>query len=373
MFFVTFSSLWSFAFFFFFTYTTFVISVVIYLLPIVAAPTKYSAASTRSRFSYITGSEILWVLISPYFLFVLSTFLWSAPAVSAWFGHVLFTSFQSKVTWLVILSFMFSTLVMSSSVYFTARGVYDYIITTFGFCYWLVMLFTSNSIFTAIFVIEVLSALLFLLLVTSSFSSAYFYRNLNLSFGHVLHQVTPYTYLQSVLFFFWVSLISSLNLFLFCLLFYVKVLTFDWYLLEYVFLFFTNIATPRDVYALGFGWAVLVFCIFLKCGLAPFYIWKPTFFKGIPLYTLFFYVTFFYFFLFLFIINLLVSYFTEVLYFYSFVTTVFTTIGLLFLLSIMCESFYIKVFLAVSSILNSLFVVLALSASHTTDVFLLWL
>jgi len=115
-----------------------------------------------------------------------------------------------------------------------------------------------------------------------------------------------------------------------------------------------------------------MFCIFLKCGIAPLYIWKPTFFKGIPFYTIFFYICFFYLFLFLFIIHLLTSYFSEIFYFYSVVTLVFVVTGLITLLFIVCESYYFKAFLAISSILNSLFVILALSTTHNVDLFL-WL
>jgi len=111
----------------------------------------------------------------------------------------------------------------------------------------------------------------------------------------------------------------------------------------------------------------MVFCIFLKCGIVPLFLWKPTFFKGIPLYTLFFYICFFYFFLFLFLIHFLTSYFAEVFYFYTIVNLVFITTGLISLLFIMCESYYFKAFMAISSILNSLFVILALSTTHTID------
>lgn len=231
-------------------------------------------------------------------------------------------------------------------------------------------MFHSNTIFTSIFVIEVLSTLVLLLVITSTFSSTFFYRNLNLSFGHLFQQSTPHSYLQAILYFFWVSLLSSLNLFIFCLFFYFKLFTFDWYLMEHAFLYITSVATLKDLLSLGTTWFVLVFCIFLKCGIAPLYIWKPTFFKGIPLYTIFFYVCFFYFSLFLFIIHLLTSYFSEIFFYYSIVTFLFLVAGLVVLLFIICESYYLKAFLAISSILNSLFVILALSTTHNIDVFL---
>ena len=370
MFFITFSSLWSFSFFFFMTYTILVASLVSYALPIMNSPLKYTSSKNKSEFSFINGADFLWVCLTPIACLLITVLFWVSPSTSAWFGHVVVTNFQVKMTFLVLLNFVIVMLVMSSSMYFTSREIYDYISTTLNFLYWIILLFYSNTIFTSIFIIEVLSALIFLLLITSTFSSAFFYRNLNLSFGHIFQQSTPYSYLQSVLYFFWVSLISSLNPLLFFLFFYFKIFTFDWYLMEHIFIYFTSSASLKEVFTLGMTWFVLVFCIFLKCGIAPLYIWKPTFFKGIPYYTVFFYICFFYLFLFLFIIHLMTSYFSEIFYFYSAITLVFVATGLVTLLFIICESYYLKAFLAISSILNSLFVILALSGAHEVDIIL---
>lgn len=372
MFFLTYSNLWSFSFFIFLTYSTLIVSLLTYMMPILNSPLKYTVSKNKSEFTMVNSADMLYVFITPIICLLVNLLLWSAPATSAWFGHIVISSFQVKLTFAVILNFTMILLVTSSTVYFTSREIYDYTITTFNFFYWIVLIFYSNTIFTSIFVIEVLSTLIFLLLITSTFSSSFFYRNLNLSFGHLFQQSTPYSYLQSILYFFWVSLLSSLNLFLFCLFFYFKIFTFDWYLMEHIFIYFTNTASLKEILSLGMTWFVLMFCIFLKCGIAPLYIWKPTFFKGIPFYTIFFYICFFYLFLFLFVIHLLTSYFSEIFYFYSLVTVIFVTTGLVTLLFIVCESYYFKAFLAISSILNSLFVILALSTTHSTEL-MLWL
>ena len=267
---------------------------------------------------------------------------------------------------------MLVTGALFSTLYFSSREVYDYIITTYSFCYWLILLFMANSIFSVVFIIEVISTLILLLIVTSVFSTAFFYRNLNLSFGHIIQQTTPYTYLQSLLYFFWVSLISSLNLFLFFLLLYTKLLTLDWFLLEYIFTYFVTVSNVHDIMSVGLYWLIMLFCIFLKCGVAPLFLWKPTFFKGIPVYTLFFYICFFYFFLFIFFIYFLTVYFAEIFYFFNFITLTFVLFGLIILLGIVCESFYLKIFMAISSILNSLFVLLTLTSNHVTELYF-WL
>ena len=203
MFFLTYSNLWSFSFFIFLTYSTLIISLLIYIMPILNSPLKYTASKNKSEFTMVNSSDMFYAFITPVICLIVNLLLWSAPSTSAWFGHIVISSFQVKLTFAVILNFTMILLVTSSTVYFTSREIYDYTITTFNFFYWIILIFYSNTIFTSIFVIEVLSTLIFLLLITSTFSSSFFYRNLNLSFGHLFQQSTPYSYLQSILYFFW--------------------------------------------------------------------------------------------------------------------------------------------------------------------------
>jgi len=367
MFFLTFSNIWSFSFFFVISYIILLISMLIYMLPVISNQLKYSLSKNKSYFSIINSSDAFIVLATPIFIILAVNFAWSSPEISVWFGHATFTSFQGKILNLLGTSFILFLWVLTSTTYLSSKEIYDFIITTFNFFYWIFLLFCSNSIFSTIFLIEVLSTLILLLIVSSTFSSAFFYKNTNFLFGHLFQQSTPFSYIQSILYFFWVSLISSLNLFIFCLFFYIKILTFDWYLIEHLFNYVVSNSSNKELIALASSWYVLVFCLFLKCGIAPLYIWKPTFFKGIPFYTIFMYVCLFYFFLFLFVIHLLTSYFSDVYYFYSVVSLTFVFLGLIMLLFIVCESFYIKSFLAISSLLNSLFVLFAIMTPHLVD------
>ena len=148
-------------------------------------------------------------------------------------------------------------------------------------------------------------------------------------------------------------------------------MTFDYYLIEHIFSFFIINSSFKEIIINSLSWYILIFCLFLKCGIAPLYIWKPSFFKGLPFYTLFIYICFFYFFIFIFIIHLLTSYFSEIYYFYSLIVILFIIVGLMTLLFIVCEAFYIKTFLAISSLLNSLFVLLAIASPHVNNVLLI--
>lgn len=359
--------LWSFSYFFVFFYTLFIFSAILYILPISKEVINYHKYKTSTSFDYVTGFDLHWILFTPVLLFLILNFSWTGPSLSTWFGHIIFYSFQYKMTFFVIFMFYAVISVYSSSFYFSSREIYDYIIVSFNFFLWIVFFFYANTTFTVIFFIEILSTLVFLLLITSTFSTTYFYNHLNLNLNNYFNPTTPVFYLQMLMYFFWTSLISSLNLFFFLILFYLKFLSFDWFLFEFVFHYIVLCSDLKDLFYVVIVWLNFLFCVFLKCGLVPFYFWKPAFFKGIPLHALFFYITFFYFFIFLFFIYYFLVYSNEIFFFFIYVNIFLLIIGLVILLFILCEAYYIKAFLALSSILNTLFVFLALSGTHFTD------
>ena len=142
-------------------------------------------------------------------------------------GHVVLTSFTKKIIFLLIVVFLLYLYSFFSSAFFSSREIFDFLMVKINSLLWLYVLFLSNSILSSFFVIEVLSALLFLMLVSSSFSSLTYYSSLDNSAHQFLGNVIPSTFLKSIIFFFWVSLIASLNLFVFTLIMYTKLFSLD--------------------------------------------------------------------------------------------------------------------------------------------------
>ena len=370
MFFLNFSNIWSFSFFFILTYITIFMSLLIYLLPIFLSSTNLnSSAKVKNNFYIISTNEVMLFLFIPFLCILFLNMCWSSSDLSIWFGHLIFSSFQSKMVYFIFFMFYLVLYFISSLTYFSSSEIYDFIITKFNFLYWITILFMSNSIFTLMFIIEVISTLIFLLITTSVFSTAFFYKNINFDSKNFFQNLTPFTFLHSLFFFFWISLISSLNLFVFIIFIYKSLITLDWFLLEHIFYYLTNISNFKNLFLIGISWFFIIFSIFLKCGIAPLFIWKPTFFKGLSFTTLIFYISFFYFFLFLFLILFLTNYMHSLFYYYFLINLLFIALGLVNLFFILCESFYIKTFFAISSILNSLFVMLAIVSNHNLDFF----
>ena len=319
MFVITFAILWSFSYFYLFIHIILIFSTILYVLPVVKESVNNHKYKTINLFEYVTGFDLYWLFLTPLMMLLLINFSWTSPTLSTWFGHLIFHSFQFKIFYLVNFFFFLIITTYSMSFYFSSREVYDYVIICFSFFFWVLLLFYANTIFTVIFFIEILSTLVFLLLITSTFSTTYFYNNINLNLHNYFSNTVPTFYIQMLMYFFWISLISSLNLFFFLILFYLKFLSFDWFLFEFIFNYLISISDLKDLFYVVFIWTNLLFCIFLKCGLAPFYFWKPTFFKGVPLHALNFYILFYYFFILLFFIHYFLVYSNEIFYFFIFI------------------------------------------------------
>ena len=361
------NSLWALCYFSHFVYILFVFSIILYLLPNLSLFSGANNFSRNSSFSSQDGLDLLKLVVAPVvLLFALHT-TWSGPAVTAWFGHIVFSQYQFKVTYLLFFFFLSYLAAFLTTTHYSSTNVYDYTLTTFNFFIWLWLTFFSNNIFTFIFFLELLSASVTLLLVTSTFSSAHFYNSSSYSRHNYFQLSTPTALLQTLMFFFWITLVSSLMLFLFLLTFYFKFLTFDWNLVDSIFSYLVSTSSLKGVFTLSFSWLLLLVCVFIKCGIVPFYLWKPTFFKGMSLLSLFFYIYVYYFSIFFFFSYTLFFYLNELFFTNLYLVIGLVVIATLGLSSILFESFYIKSFLALSSILNSVLIFYALCSYQSTD------
>lgn len=363
--FLNFSQMWTLCYFAPLSYSLLLITLLLYLLPITAS--QYNSLTnsySQTNFKMVTGFDVYYILFYLCVSLTILNFSWFSPSISSWFGHVAVNSFQIKFFSFAWFVYLLVSYVDLSNSYFSSRDIYDSLIAKISISFWLSIIFFSNTLLTTMFIIEVMSALLFLLITTSIYSTTYYYRNVDFSTHNYFQNSIPYSFINSLIYFFWISLIASLNLFLFTVYLYTNLLSLDWYLLEHVYFYYLSISTYKDLFAIGVIWFIMLFSILLKCGIAPFFLWKPTFFKGLPMNTIFFYITMFYFVLFLFFIHFISSYMFYFTVTYSYLLFFLLLVGVVVLLSILFESFFIKSFLAVSSILNSLLVFLTLATTH---------
>ena len=365
------NSIWALCYFSHSVYILFISSAVFYLLPNVADFSQANAFSRGGFFASLEGQDLFKLVLTPLLLILILHTTWSGPSLTAWFGHIVFSNFQFKVTYIMYFFFASFLLGLLSTTHYSSMGSYDFTLVTLNFFFWVWLTFFSNNFFTFIFFIELLSASITLLLVTSTFSSSHFYNNISYSKHSYFHTSTPTAFLQTLLFFFWVSLISSLVLFLFLLVFYFRMLSFDWNLTDTIFVYLLQISSVSQVFSISLSWLLLLVCIFIKCGTVPFYFWKPTFFKGMTLTSLFFYVYVYYFGIFFYFTYVIFFYLNELFFFNLYLILALVLVATLGLSVLLYESFYVKSFLALSSILNSVFIFFALCSHQSSDVLFL--
>jgi hypothetical protein len=365
------TSVWSLLYFSHSVYVFFSFSALLYVLPNLALFTGASGFISSSKFSSIDGNDLVRLLATPMLLLMLLHFSWSGPTLTAWFGHLVFSTFQFKVTYLLSAFFTSYICLFLTGVHYSSVNVYDYTTTLFNFFLWLWLMFFSNNLFTFIFFLELLSALVTLLLVTSTFSSAHFYNTLSYSKHSYFQTSTPTALLQVLLMFFWTTLLSSLTLFVFLIMFYLQFLTFDWNLIDSVFAFLVSTASLQSIFTVSFSWLLILVCVFIKCGVVPFFLWKPVFFKGMTLISLFFYIYVYYFSVFIFFLYVIFFYLNELFFFNLYVVVLLIIVGTLGVSVLLFESFYLKSFLALSSILNSILIFYALCGFQATDLLFL--
>ena len=226
--------LWSLFYFSHSVYVLFTFSAILYVLSNLPLFTLSNNLSSASTFTSFDGSDLFKLLATPLVLILIPHVTWAGPSIVTWFGHFIFSNYQFHLTYLLFFFFATYLFSFSSSTHYSSINVYDYSISTFNFFFWIWLMFFSNNLFTFIFFLELLSASIMLTLVTSTFSSSNFYNNLSYSKHSYFTSSTPTAFLQTLMFFFWITLVTSLSLFLLLLVFYTRFLTFDWNLVDSV-------------------------------------------------------------------------------------------------------------------------------------------
>ena len=143
MLFFTVSNIWSISFFFTLTYITFIFSTITYFLP--NLNNNNNTIKNKSNFYFISTYETIYFLVSPILSVLIIINLWSSNNTSSWFGHIVYTSFQYKMSLFILLTFIVLIYLYSSVTYISSKEIYDFIITIFNFMYWIMVLFFTNS------------------------------------------------------------------------------------------------------------------------------------------------------------------------------------------------------------------------------------
>lgn len=215
---------------------------------------------------------------------------------------------------------------------------------------WLTFLFSITNFFSFLFYIELLSlTLLILLALNLSLNNEFLVNTYKTNFSIN----NSHYFMYSFLYLFWISFLSILNLFLFLIYAITFLGSLDYSLIFVLInykLFFLDQLSLISIFSV---FVLFLTFSFLKMGLIPFFVWKPNFFKAIPLNFLFFYIGFYYFFIFIYFVKLITTVFIGLLETYFIINIILFICVLAILILCLFKQNFIKIFIAYSSILNS--------------------
>jgi hypothetical protein len=261
-------------------------------------------------------------------------------------------------TTIFVLTFYFILIYFIYILYFYKQYVsleYVYAITIY--IYSSVYLYMSSTIYSFFFIIEVMGVSTLLLFSSISINST---SELNQS-GNVdgTVVVTKPTKLASSLFIqFWISFFSSVALVLFLVLSLYMWNTSYFYEIDLLMqLFKDNTAKTHPVYVSI--WCLLfIFSFFAKSGISPFHILKLDIYKGITLSTVYCYTILYFVSTYMYFIYIILCLVPSIIV-YNYYLIVLILLGCSVYLGIsLFSNKYLKVFLALSSVLNSLLLLL---------------
>jgi hypothetical protein len=268
-----------------------------------------------------------------------------------WFNHLKLNNFIYYVLhFILILNFF---LFICIKFYNNSNINYniDYFFSLFNIGLFVIILYYSNTLYSFIFILEVISILILYKFSVSRyfFKNNIFYRNNNLFENNL-----PRPFLNLIFFQYWVNFFSTtLMLFFIFNIIYIYGSS-EWFFINFLNIFNFNLLYSNSNMNYIFLWFLFFFAFLLKIGFTPIHFFKIEVYKGMPFISIFYYTTYYFFsFFFYFTILILLNFSNYKIYWFFFLL-IFIVLGLFYLIILMFDINLIKSFFAYSTIINAL-------------------
>lgn len=361
-FYISLSSLFTSIIFLFFFNVWLTLAITIFIISLI--PNFYFNSLNKNRLTshwfLISSSSILRLFFFSLLFTILLLNSVSNLETTFIYSSFILTDFQLKYLYFNLFIFIIIISSLVSFSFLSTQNNFELIFFVINLNLWLISLIFSNNFLIFIFSVEILSTINFVLFILSIFSKSTFYNLNDVDDFKYFNNTNPSLYLQTLIYLYWVSLVGSLLLFMFLILIYKLTLTLDFYILIYIYEWFFFNLDFTILWFINFSiiWIFFLIVIFLKCAIFPFFFWKPALFKGLPLYIILIYITLYFFSLFLYFIYFLLVYLPNIFYFLIIELYLIIFIGLVFLTTSILDSYFFKTFFALSSSINTLFVLM---------------
>jgi hypothetical protein len=348
MFLLNINLLYTLTIFFIMFWNTFVLSVILYVYPRLGLVT----------FNYMVKPFKLLNVSTLYLpLFVLYLTYWVSNDIVIWFGHVVITPLTFKYMYFMSFWVLLTLYVIDVTFKYLDRLRLDYIIIILNLYPWVLYIVTSTNLFSFIFLLELITIIIFMLI---PLSPLMLINKNNIRFNY-FNSNTYYSLIHSLLFYYWVSFVTTSLLFLNIFLYFITVFNLEWLVSNFVIGYYLELNLITTTYKLYVLVLLFIIIFFIKFGLLPFFVWKLIFFKGVD---------------YIFILTYIIIYFNTLLYsflciFYIYITSVYNIISILSLVTLVSTLPYllihlfnyldIKAFFAVSSLFNTTLLLLTIN------------
>lgn len=295
---------------------------------------------------FINFSFIVFIFYFFYF------FLMRGYIQTIWLNHNYISNFNINISLLIIF-----VLVLSYSIFLNTKHQNlvinnDYYFSLLNISILLPYLFFCNSLFNFLFVLEVISILIFYKFVVSKFwfnEKFSFFKKTNL-----LERIFSRNYVNVLFFQYWVNFFSSVVLIISLINIMYLYGSTDFFFLNFLNLINNNIFFLHDLEFNILLWVSFFICFFLKVGLTPSHLFKIEIYKGIPFISIFFYTTFYFLGYFIFLTIFVQLYVNSLKIFFYFFFIIFIIVGFIYTLFLLFDVSFTKAFFAYSTVVNTL-------------------
>lgn len=262
-----------------------------------------------------------------------SIFFFNSFLINNFIHNLIFSIMTINILFLVSLYFIFKINNYNINLTFI---LFNIIVT-------IPLIFITNTMLTFIFILELISCLLFYQFISSK---SMFLDKKNIK------KINYKNYLNMIFYQYWVNFLSTIVLFYSLSVTYYVLGTTEWFVINFVSEFKDVLNT--NSYLLKININIFLVAFFIKLGIAPLQLFKIEVYNGLPYLVIFYYTTFYFLVFFTFLFVLFFKYIPNTLHYIS--NTVFFIVffGFIYSLSTMFNQKNIKSFLAYSTIINSL-------------------
>lgn len=309
-----------------------------------------NSAPTPSRLDFTSISPLL---IGPFFAMLL-TLINSSSVSYPLMGHLVITPITIKF-YLLFTLMGYSTLVfLRTTTPILNRVSTDLYMFLTAFLYFTPLLFLTNSLLSFVFLIELLTTQIFVLIIlwdTSVRERQAIGQN-----EHSPSSLLSRTPFNALFFFFWTSFIIAVVLFFMLNFILTRYTTTEFIWLECITFFLVSHESTLEICTLVTAITSIFVIIMVKFALAPFFFWKPIFFSALHLPSLFLYTIYFYTALLAWLLLFWFSLNTVLISLVSIAITGLLTLGFIITVVLLSNSTSLRIFIAISSIFNTLLI-----------------